>query len=246
MRLVVATAVLTVLVACGSSTQLGAGGQQAVPNSPITSGTSATTTPAGPGVQTAELTNAVAALRDEAQRQFADVFGGVYWQGDRVKLAFTRDAEALRGQLVRTFPRPALVDAVTVRFPFAKLRAVADRITAESAELVRQGANLSTWGVNPTTNRVRVGIDHPTPAVIENLQRRYGSEMLDIVDQPLPRSIACVNRQSCTPEMRGGVEITDGSGICTSGFEATRSGVSVLLTAGHCFPLNSTLCTAGS
>lgn len=147
---------------------------------------------------------------------------------------------------MRNFPRPDLVDAVTVKFSFAELQTVADRISADADELARQGAKLSTWGVNPTTNRVRVGIDQPTPAVIENLQRRYGAEILDIVDQPRPRSIACVSRQSCTPEMRGGLEIVNTDGfVCSSGFEATRGGVSVLLTAGHCFDLNTTVLHSG-
>jgi len=192
MRLLVAAGVLTVLVGCGSSTPLSAGGQQVVSTAPSITSTSSTTmqTPAGSGIQTAELNAAVAALRDDAQREFPDVFGGVYWQGDRIKLAFTRDAEAHRGQLVRNFPRPELVDAVTVQFSLAALQAVADRITADSADLVRQGANLSTWGVDPTTNRVQVGIEHPTSGVIENLQRRYGAEILDIVDQPLPRTVS--------------------------------------------------------
>jgi hypothetical protein len=38
--------------------------------------------------------------------------------------------------------------------------------------------------------------------------------------------------------MRGGVLITDGIFTCSSGFEATRNGRTVLLTAGHCFALN--------
>jgi hypothetical protein len=190
MRLLLAAGVLTALVGCGSATQLSAGGERAVPTS-ATTGISSTTTrsPAGAGAQTAPLIAAVAALRDDAQRLFAEVFGGVYWQGDRVKLAFTRDAETLRGRLVENFSRPDLVDAVTVRFSIAQLQAVADRITADSAELARQGVTLSTWGVSPTTNRVRVGVDHPTPAIVENLQRRYGTEILDIIDQPRPRAV---------------------------------------------------------
>jgi Alpha-lytic protease prodomain len=193
MRLMVAVGVLTILIGCGSSTNLSAGGgQHAMSTSPNSNATSfaTTQTPGSSAGQPAELTTAVEALRDQAQRQFPDTFGGVYWQGDRVKLAFTRDAEAHRDQVVRDFPRPELVDAVTVKFSLAELQAVADRITAESEELVRQGANLSTWGVDPTANRVRVGIEQPTPAVIENLQRRYGSEILDIVNQPLPRAVS--------------------------------------------------------
>jgi hypothetical protein len=134
----------------------------------------------------ASLAPRVQGLRDDAQRQFPDVFGGVYWQDNRIKLAFTRDAEAHRGQLVRNFPHPELVDAVTVKFPVAQLQAVADHITADSADLVRQGANLSSWGTDPTTNRVRVGVDHPTPAIVDNLENRYGSEILDIVRSAAP------------------------------------------------------------
>lgn len=190
MRSLVAAGLLTVLVGCGSSSQLSAGGEQGVPPSPSSTSTSSTMErAAGSGVQTAELTAAVTALRDEAQRQFPDVFGGVYWEGDRVKLTFTRDAEALRGRLVRNFPRPELVDAVTVKFSFTQLQAVADRISADADELLRQGAKLSTWGVNPTINRVRVRIEQPTPAVVEDLQRRYGAELLDIVDQPRARAV---------------------------------------------------------
>jgi hypothetical protein len=51
-------------------------------------------------LQSADLTAAVHSLRDEAQLQFPEVFGGAYWQDDRVKLAFTRDAEAHRDRLM--------------------------------------------------------------------------------------------------------------------------------------------------
>jgi hypothetical protein len=115
-------------------------------------------------LQSADLTAAVHSLRDEAHLQFPEVFGGAYWQDDRVKLAFTRDAEAHRDRLMRNFPRPDLVDAVVVDFSFTHLQAVADRVTADSAQLLPQGVDLSTWGVNPAINRVHIGIHHPTPA----------------------------------------------------------------------------------
>ena len=190
MRLLVAAGVLTGLLGCGSA-QLTTGARPAVPTSPSPASTSSATLPLVPGaaIQTAEFTAAVTALRDDAQRQFPNLFGGVYWEADRVKLAFTRDAQALRVRVARNFPRPDLVDAVTVKFSFAELQGVADRITADADELARRGATLSTWGVNPTTNRVEIGIEQAAPDVIEEIHRRYGADILDIVDQPRPRTV---------------------------------------------------------
>jgi hypothetical protein len=189
MRLLLAAGVLTALVGCGSPMQLSAGGERGLPPT-ATTDSSATTRSPRPGAQSASFVAAVAALRDDAQRLFGDTFAGVYWQSGRVKLTFIRDAEALRDRLMRNFPRPELVDAVTVKFSSGQLQAVANRISADVGDLARQGVKLSTWGVNPPTNRVEVGIEQPTPAIIESLQERYGAEFLDIIDRPRGQTVA--------------------------------------------------------
>jgi hypothetical protein len=158
-----------------------------------------------------------------------------------VKLAFTRDAEALTAALMRDFPRRDLVDPVPVTFSLAQLQSVADRISADSRDLEARGIKLTTWSPDVKGNRVEVGIEDLTPADAELLKARYGAVMLTVVEQRRPRTtdFGCLSRFACTPVMRGGLDLYDAAHECTSGFEATKSGRSVLLTAGHCFSLQA-------
>ncbi|MGH2530499.1 MAG: hypothetical protein ACRDH0_14360 [Actinomycetota bacterium] len=193
MRKVVFVAMLTATAACGSPETIAASPQEGA-------GPVANVTPAvdgeGPTDQMAtqsqlqsELGDAVQHLRDDAQRRFPSVFGGLHWQDKRLKLGFTRDADALRSEVVAGFPRPDLVDSVTVLFSVAELQAIVDRITADSAELIGQGINLASWGVDDAMNRVHVAVDGLSASGLESLHSRYGAKALSVVDRPLTRTL---------------------------------------------------------
>lgn len=136
-----------------------------------------------------QFSAAVRALEDEAQRQFPDRFGGLYRTGGRVKLAFIRDAEELTAALLRHFPRPDLVDALSVTFSLAQLQSAAERISADSRDLEARGIKLATWFPDLKGNRVHVGVEDLTPADAELIKARYGAAMLVVVEQSRLRAI---------------------------------------------------------
>jgi hypothetical protein len=69
-----------------------------------------------------------------------------------------------------------------LKHSLADLERVRDAITMRHAELKARGVYVTEWGASARTNKVRIGVKDLTPASAELLARKFGAEMVDIVE----------------------------------------------------------------
>jgi len=86
------------------------------------------------------------------------------------------DARALSGDAVRV----RVVEGL--KFSHAVLERLRDEILARHAELRSRGVNITEFGVDERTNRVRVGVKGLTPRLAELVALEFGADMLNIVE----------------------------------------------------------------
>ena len=84
--------------------------------------------------------------------------------------------KALRGVRVRS-----------VRYSYAELQSGVDRLAEQQTNLAEQGVALSTWGVDPATNSIRVGVVGTANGAEAKLRKPLGkrSIALTVVVQQL-------------------------------------------------------------
>jgi hypothetical protein len=56
-------------------------------------------------------------------------------------------------------------------------RVLSQRVRCDHAEWLRQGIDISCWGVNPATGVLEIGVRSPVAAAEEPLRARYGSDV---------------------------------------------------------------------
>lgn len=96
----------------------------------------------------------------------------------------------------------------------------------------------TAWGVDPATGRLVVRVSDAAPAAgvarLAALTSRFGG-VLRIVHSARPLSEQLlIDPHDTNGVLIGGDEITDGSIVCSAGFNVVKAGVPYLLTAGHC------------
>ncbi|MFI9816795.1 S1 family peptidase [Saccharothrix variisporea] len=144
---------------------------------------------------------------------------GVYQDDDgRVVVGVTDEAAA---QAVR--------DAGGTPQLVANSTAALTAIHAEFDQLA--GIANTSWGVDPSTNKVSVeiheGVSAADEARLVTVAARHGGA---VSVEHLPGKI-----EFTAYDMRGGVGITSGSRLCTAGFNVQNSsGKKYMITAGHC------------
>jgi len=192
-------------------------------------------------------TQAVAELADEARGRYPDSFAGLFrepQQPDRVTLLFTRNVEQAVASLAADFDGSAQLVGRDARFSRAHLESAFDRAVSRIRAPGMQALQVDSVYIDVPNNRVVVEVVEPTASQRQSLgdvddaisvQNSLGQAQLAV----------CQDRDTCTPEMRGGVRILSPEFACSSGFEATRAGKSVLLTAGHCFKIGDVITHSG-
>lgn len=182
-------------------------------------------------------TEAVAVLGQTARDVYPESFGGLYrepQQPDRVTLLFTRNADQAVTSLAARFRGSAELVGRIAPFSAAHLQSALDRVLSRIDASELRALRLASAYVDVPKNRVVVQVVEPTPSLRQSLADVDEAILVqDGIGEA--RLAVCQDRTACTPEMRGGVRIESVDYRCSSGFEATLAGESVLLTAGHCF-----------
>ncbi len=113
-------------------------------------------------------------------------------------------------------------------------KALSGRILADQKSLAREGVELTQWGPDAATGKVKVYLTHYSAAARRALITRYGKDII-VAPRSLPRP-ARDGRQNDTSPFAGGDLITVAEGVCTSGptVIGNNSGHTFMLMAGHC------------
>jgi hypothetical protein len=134
-------------------------------------------------------------------------------------------------------PKTWNVSIVDVKYSQNDLAAIQQEIPNREPWSSISSPYLSIWYVDPASNAVVVGLTSVTGDIQSQATASFGDRVRLITQAravPLTRNVDF-------PPYWGGSVITGSGHGCTSGFPAFRrsNGHHGLLTAGHCFPLNS-------
>lgn len=138
----------------------------------------------------------------------------------------------------------ARVDIVPAKYSMLQLKEVESRIRARGpfagplSGTSGGSSVLSSYAINPRTNRVEVGVTKLSPGLAAEVTREFGDYVqLRVRARPTSKS-----RLDDHPPLYGGDRITGGPlGIsCTSGFAMKNASAIIYeITAGHCFSLGT-------
>jgi len=194
-----------------------------------------------------------AVLRDAARfAASGEVLFPELWAGswldidsDEVVLAFaTTDLSAVGGQVEALAEAPGSLRLESVEYSMRELKAEFDAVVVRMDQLREQGIVIHWSGIDVRRNAVAVALDEITPEAVQAIGNSDLIEMQEsepIIAAQVPIQ-TCASREACVPEMRGGVRLIGPSGYtCTSGFEAKKVSIPLLLTAGHCYRLNENI-----
>jgi hypothetical protein len=114
-----------------------------------------------------------------------DTFAGIWVNEFRreVHIAVTCDVEGAITAIGHHFPRDQTVFFHLVEHTYAELESILERVFADHD--VAEDVYLSYGAVDEKRNVVEIGIDPLTPAVVEEMKRRYG-EPIDLIHAPRP------------------------------------------------------------
>lgn len=99
-------------------------------------------------------------------------------------------------------------------------------------------AEAGIWqtSVDRTTGRVAIRMEKLTDAAASAIVARYGTERVEIVEQPDPHKTDHIGRLADNSPFYGGARIDAPAGWCSDVFSWNIDGVPGMLTAGHCAP----------
>src|SRR5882757_2718872 len=117
------------------------------------------------------------------------------------------------------------------------LQAVIDDINARDNNNDPLLANLSSWGIDPASDSVRIGFDGLTSQLAQDVQTRYGTKAV-AVEEAIAQDASSRYDDTARPR-RGGMAIVNpekigGWGYCTAGVTVHSLAADYMLTDGHC------------
>lgn len=172
-----------------------------------------------------------------------DDFAGLYIDqhdhGTPVFL-FVNEPDAHRQDLAALLPADVPFRIETATSTLRQLVDAQDAVERAREELLATGTNITLIGTRIQANALRVGVEHLTAEVADDLHARFGSRTI-LVELAPAQADSCTSVTNCFP-VKGGIEIDSDYdnfvGACTSGFLAKRTDTDpdrlVLVTAGHC------------
>lgn len=213
-----------------------------------------------------ETTPDVGALARVGEAVFPQRYAGLHrapGRGGVITVHVKGSSADLAEEFRRQFRRPELLEFVPAQYTLTELRDVEKSV----GDRVEAGFDVSAWYVDVVANRVTIEIPPGDTATADALADEYGAAVRIVFAEPAVHPVgeaqttdeseeiptdtvvndtsaqatSCNSRQDCGPQMRGGVLISNGTHLCTSGFEGRISTRSVLLTAGHCFAVNDAI-----
>jgi hypothetical protein len=156
---------------------------------------------------------------------------------------YTSDVEARRQAIGRHLPDSVDFDVQKVDYTTKQLRAKQTEVTNDmvATDWVLGGdIPIAQVADGVVQNRVMVGLLRRADedAARKILLDRYGP-MVDVEYIGPSENDTCVGRDECRDPLKGGLRIgREGLFRCTTGFNGTRNGDSVMFTAGHCLTEN--------
>jgi hypothetical protein len=185
----------------------------------------------------AEVDAALHVAEGVLARHPVDRLGGIsILDGSILDIALTGPADRLDTALRNAVPGHVL-RLRSVKRPYAELLRLTSRSAADQAALTARGISLTSFGPDPATNTVSVGLDGDDPAGREALTREYG----DALTFRTERRGVLASRAYDSPPWNGGDHIVDSGRDegCTSGPPVrSANGVEYFVTAAHCYALN--------
>lgn len=127
-------------------------------------------------------------------------------------------------------------------------KAVTDRIHADQADLASQGVELTEWGPDAASGKVKIYLTRYSDAARGLLQDRYGSDVV-VATQSMPRPAVQVDRRHDVAPFFGGdyIFVVDNGFFCTSGpIVRNANGQLRMITAGHCAPVGASITTTAN
>jgi hypothetical protein len=127
-----------------------------------------------------------------------------------------------------------------VTHSFADLEALTMRLASAQASLNNSGIAIVSWGPDPASNTVLVGLSNYTASAADVLKSIYGAALLTVEASSGSLPTPAANRYYDTPYFYNGDRVwfdNNPTGThCTEGFAFTgnRSGNTFNTTAGHC------------
>ena len=123
---------------------------------------------------------------------------------------------------------------------------ITNRIFAAEKSLAARGIELTQWGPDPASGKVKIYLTHYTSAARRALITRFGPDVI-VARQSMPLPSRQGRTNDTSPFAGGDRIIVGGTEGCTSGptVIGNASGNTFMLTAGHCGPVNSTVQTHG-
>jgi hypothetical protein len=176
------------------------------------------------------------AHRDDLGYPWLDAASGVLELSFATGLGETVAAAAVDrlsagGRTVRLRPAPASV---------AELDALADAVTRLNADGVPGADRIWKTEADQKNNRIIITVSEAPDELLDALAARFGTERIAVrIQGPPPGASTAANRDSDSPPFWGGAKFYPDL-TCTTGFPwNVGSGVSGMLTAGHCAPTGS-------
>lgn len=163
-------------------------------------------------------------------------FGGVYIDqraGGVVDLAVTASGSSAVGVVQSVLPNGTSLRVRAVNYSYADLYALKDRVTTEMGALATQGIQVTSVAVDIPDNRVEVGVRPGSADAGAPLRGLYGDAIVVDESAPTPTPATCTP-SNCGNPLKGGLSISGGGQLCTSGYFQKISGTLYLVTAGHC------------
>jgi len=206
--------------------------------------------PPGPAAGYADAQAGLRAAESVLARQSADRWGGTrIVEGSIVEVSLTGAPDRLEDSLRQAVPAQVL-RLRTVRRKYAELERLTARLAADQHSLGARGISLTSFGPDPATNTVSVGMERDDPAARAVLSSEYGADALTFRTES--RVTPYSREDDYAPWNGGDYILSPNSGGCTSGPGVKSvNGVEYFLTAAHCYALgasvfNSTYSTSES
>ena len=192
---------------------------------------------AGSAASLASFETALGNLQKRSASNYRDRFAGLIMdEASGTATLFVTPGPDVANQLLQGFEDDASKVHVASRpTALATLQAGVEKMAADFPILRSSGLLITRAGVDIAANVIDVRVQNPGSATTAALQARYPGLPIAVSYGNLAERASCTSRSNCLDGLRGGLSISDLQHQCTSGFEATRAGKAVMLTAGHCF-----------
>lgn len=195
-----------------------------------------------------------------ARSMFPESFAGAWREpmdpSNPVRVAFVGDAGRKAAAVAARLSSARPVTGVSAALTLRQLAELTARVTNDLPAWAAAGIRISQVTEDVPGNRVVITVPDAPAHAAASLIGRYGARAIAVEDAPAVRAAVrstaadlatCVDRHHCTNVMRGGIHSlanSDGSLYeCTTGFTAHK-GTELpdhVVTAGHCFAMNSTV-----